>query len=346
MKRVLAIVGVLLLVAVAVLTDIYRRYNLESAELTPTVRAGAGGSYVALPLPRVAGNAATIATPRTATTHYEIAGPAEAQTVLLVHGFSVPYYIWDPMFTGLVGAGFRVRRFDLYGRGYSDRPDAHYDPDLFDSQIVGLLAALGINGPVDIAGLSMGGPIATTFAVRHPEKVRSLLLFDTLVADTEPSLSLRLPVVGEFVADVFLLPNLTESQVADLAHPERIPDWSVRFRPQTKYKGFRRAILSTIRYYEPADHRVAYTEYGRSGKPVLLVWGREDKTLPFAENGTFVRQAIPQAEFQVIDDVGHVPFLEKPEIVVPLTIEFLRRRTSSAGAAVAAHPVTPACKCV
>ena len=80
-------------------------------------------------------------------THYQLAGPPAVHTVVLVHGFSVPYYIWDPTFDGLVAAGFRVLRYDLFGRGWSDRPDARYDPNFFDEQLVQLLGAPGFANP-------------------------------------------------------------------------------------------------------------------------------------------------------------------------------------------------------
>ena len=67
--------------------------------------------------------------------HYELGGPVGGEKVVLVHGLSVPYYIWDPTFDALTEAGFRVLRYDLYGRGFSDRPKLRYDADLFDEQL-------------------------------------------------------------------------------------------------------------------------------------------------------------------------------------------------------------------
>jgi len=59
--------------------------------------------------------------------------------VVLVHGFSVASYCWERTVPALVEAGFRVLTFDLYGRGYSDRPDGPYNLDLFVRQIDELL---------------------------------------------------------------------------------------------------------------------------------------------------------------------------------------------------------------
>ncbi len=76
-------------------------------------------------------------------THYELGGPQDGRPVALVHGFSVPYFIWDPTFRFLADSGFRVLRYDLFGRGFSDRPHLRYDIDLFCKQLRELLDILG-----------------------------------------------------------------------------------------------------------------------------------------------------------------------------------------------------------
>lgn len=107
---------------------------------------------------------------------------------MLVHGFSVPQFIFEPTFTFLTEQGFRVLRYDLYGRGFSDRPDKRYDIDLYVGQLANLLDALEIREPVSLVGLSMGGPITATFTVRFPQRVRKLVLIDPVGAKSFPSL--------------------------------------------------------------------------------------------------------------------------------------------------------------
>ncbi|HEV2447723.1 MAG TPA: hypothetical protein VGS58_17450, partial [Candidatus Sulfopaludibacter sp.] len=92
---------------------------------------------------------------------------------------------------------------------------------------------------------------------------------------------------------------------------------------QMRYKGFRRAILSTIRHYLTRDTRGDYRRLGASGKPVLLVWGRKDQDVPFATSEA-VRRDLPQAGFLPVDDAAHVPFYEHPEVVNPALLAFLR----------------------
>jgi pimeloyl-ACP methyl ester carboxylesterase len=314
--KIVAIVLVLLAAATAAYAYVvYRRADQEKLTMDDAARQSAearayGGSYVRLGL---------------GVTHYEMPGPTDAPMVVLVHGFSVPYYIWDPTFDTLTAAGFRVLRYDLYGRGWSDRPDARYNPDLFDQQLVQLLGALDISIPVDIVGVSMGGPIVINFAVRNPERVRKIVLFDPAYGKGfTPPWPLRTPLLGDFVMGVQIAPTMAASQRDDFVHPERFPDYFAKYSTQMHYKGFRNAILSTIRQFLSQDNTAAFAQVGKSGKPMLLIWGRADQDVPFALSDE-VRKAIPQAEFHAIDDAAHVPFYEHPEIVNPMLIEFLKR---------------------
>jgi len=256
-----------------------------------------------------------------------MAGPSNAQTVVLVHGFSVPYYIWDPTFKALVEAGFRVLRYDLYGRGYSDRPDLTYDQDLFDRQLLNLLSALDIDQPIDLMGLSMGGAIAVVFTDRHPDGVRKLGLIDPAGLPFERPFAARLleaPILGEWIMSLFgnriLVPGLKD----DLCEPERSPEYVEQYLAQMQYVGFKRALLSTMRSGLLAGATDAYAGVGKQDCPVMLIWGRKDQVVPF-ELSEQIEELIPQVEFHAIDEAGHVPHYERPEVVNPLLIEFLAK---------------------
>lgn len=243
--------------------------------------------------------------------HYEMAGPSSGQTVVLVHGFSTPYHTWDATFDALIEAGFRVLRYDLYGRGYSDRPNTAYNADLFDRQLLDLLSTLNVDKPVHLIGFSMGGAIIVIFADRHPAKVRNLGLIDTAGFPPKQTFAAKLgqaPVVGELLTCLYYRPE---------KHSERN-------RTQMRYKGFRRALLSTVRHGPVGDLAETYRRVGEQKKPVLLIWGREDQTIPF-DTHKRVEETIPHLEFHAIDEAGHDPHGERPELVNPLLIEFLRR---------------------
>ncbi len=308
MKRWLKIIAGVLLAIFAGVAFNFTRHDLEVAEIDGEIRKSAPGDFVKTSAGYV---------------HYEFAGPENGRTVVLIHGFAVPYYLWAGTFETLGAAGFRVLRYDLFGRGLSDRPDVKYDADLFDRQLFELLNALHITGRLDLAGASMGGPILATFACRHPDRVRTLTFFDPGFSHGQriPA-KLKIPLLGEYTMAVDLAPSLPDAQKNDFVHPDRFPDWPDRFRPQMRFKGFRRAILSTLRYYLPADWSKDFACVGQGTAPVLLVWGKADRDVPF-ETSREVLAAIPRAQFLPVDDSAHVPFLEHPEIVDPAFVNFL-----------------------
>jgi pimeloyl-ACP methyl ester carboxylesterase len=306
-KRIFWILAILEIILVVV----YFFSDTEKRTLDSESRASLPGQFVTL---------------SDGVVHYELSGPENGSVVVLVHGFSVPYYVWDPTFEALTGAGFRVLRYDLYGRGYSDRPDLAYNLDLFSGQLGELLSALELRGPVSLVGLSFGGPIVAAYDNRHPEQVWGLVLIDPQVAPvvTGDIFPMNLPGVGEYIMGVYMAPSLLpKSQPKDFYQPERFPDWEAKYRLQMEYKGFKRAILSTIRHMVELDALAEYEQLGESGMPVLLLWGREDQTVSTADIET-LQQAIPGAEFHPVERAGHLPHYEQAEVVNPLLIDFLR----------------------
>jgi pimeloyl-ACP methyl ester carboxylesterase len=307
-------IGIIVFAIILVLAVPYFVLDKEHMMLDDAARSDLPGRFVAL---------------SDGVVHYELKGPETGPMVVLVHGFSVPYYLWDPTFDALVAEGFRVLRYDLYGRGFSDRPEKDYDLDLFLSQLSRLVETLHIRTPFDIMGLSMGGPIVAAFANRSPKKVRSVTLIDPLTEPitTREIFPANVPLVGEYVVAVYAIPfMLPAAQKRDFFNPDRFPDWIDRYQVQMRYKGFRRAIISTLRYLmRDADPVAEYEAIGRSGKPVLLFRGAADTTIT-PENIETIKKAIPTVRFHEIPEAGHVPHFERPEVVTPIVIDFLRNR--------------------
>lgn len=268
-------------------------------------------------------------------TYYEAAGPATGQVVILIHGFSVPNFIWDPTFAALAGAGLRVVRYDLYGRGWSDRPRARYDKALFVRQLAELMDALKIDQAA-IVSLSMGGVIAAEFAYRFPRRVSCLAFIDPAGFELGLPAAVKLlyvPVLGELllgVLDRFGRGTMLDSMLADFYQPtpEAVASFSARYLQQMEYRGFKRAILSTLRSGMLDEDLQLFARVGAGGKPTLLVWGEHDETVPFRHAQTFTR-LVPQAIFHAIPNAGHIPHFERPGTVNPLLIEFLSSKQVS-----------------
>ena len=282
----------------------------ERETLTEEARARSGGTFVRL---------------TEGVTHIDVRGPEDGPVVVLIHGFSVPLYLWDGIVDRLANEGFRVVRYDLFGRGWSDRPEGRYGEARFDRQLADLLDALAIPEPVHLVGLSMAASIAATFASRRPSRVRSLtFLGPGFGAGRRAPLRLRAAGIGEALFLKRISPTLAPSQMEDLHHPERFPDWPDRYREQMRYVGFRRALLATLRDYMGRDCERDYRGVGALGVPTLLVWGAHDKRVSPEEQAR-IRAWIPGAEARIADDAGHLPHLERPDLVTRWIAEHVRR---------------------
>jgi pimeloyl-ACP methyl ester carboxylesterase len=258
-------------------------------------------------------------------THYETAGPASGRAVVLAPAFSVPAYITDSLYHRLADSGFRVVRFDYFGRGWSDRPEAAYDQAFFVRQLAGLLDSLGL-GVVDLAGVSFGGAIVTSFADRYPDRVRSLIYVDPvfntgrrLRREESSPWAWRVHMVLRGGSDA-----MANGQRYDFLHPERFPEWPARFRVQQQFAGTREALRRTRAAIAVAPHqREQIRRLGGHPRPVLIVWGRQDRVAPFAGSRELLT-AMPRAILAPVDSAGHLPHLEQPDSVAAAVVWFLR----------------------
>ena len=259
--------------------------------------------------------------------HFELSGPEKGPVVILIHGISAHYFLWDDLCPGLRKDGFRVLRYDLYGRGFSDRPDLIYDEKLFVRQLLELLSALEIKEPVDLVGSTMGGAIAVIFTATHPEKVRKIVLINPGGFPVNLPLAgriVRLPVVGDYLTYAFGNTLMRKSLKDFFYKFDKLSAFSEKYNEQTQYIGFKRAILSTLRNFSLEDQKTSYEAVGKQKRQVMLIWGMEDKIYPFG-NSEKVRAAIPEIDFHGVEAAGHQPHYETPQKVNPLIVEFLKR---------------------
>lgn len=287
-------------------------FRSETRELDVEARRLTDGSYITL---------------SDGITHYELGNPNGEPVVVLVHGFSVPYFIFDPTFDFLVRQNFYVLRYDLFGRGFSDRPDAAYNIDLFVHQLNDLLDALNITRPVSLVGLSMGGPITATFTARHPDRVAKLVLIDPAGARTlflsRLLKAVAAPGIGETLLDLAGNGGIIKTVAANIFNRELVEHFMERYMVQVQYKGFRNAILSTVRNRVIDSCIDTYRQVGALNKPVLLIWGRHDTTVPLRHSDD-LRKVMPKLEFHIVEDASHIPHYEKSDETNAILLEFLR----------------------
>ena len=312
MSRTLRVAAITLIVAVAGAIGYTKWKNPERATLDAAARAGVSGQFVSL---------------SAGVTHYEVGGPDTGRVVVLVHGFSVPSYIWDSTFIALSAAGFRTIRYDLCGRGWSDRPDAAYDGAMYDAQLDELLDSLHVTTPIDLAGLSFGGFVTAHYVAAHAARIRTLTLVDPVSDGRRLTAPLSLPIIGPWIWQVTQVPSMADNQASDFLHPAQFPDWADRYRPQMRYRGFGRSLLRSVAAIGVTDFDSLYSGVAKTGVPVLLIWGRQDQTVKF-EMSRVIRRNIPSVDFFPVDSAGHLPHMERAPLVRTRMLDFF-----------AAHPV-------
>lgn len=109
-------------------------------------------------------------------TAYELTGPKEGETVVLIHGLGLSRRLWDAHLAAF--DGYRVLTYDLYGHGESPPPRSKATLSVFARQINGLLEHLDIPS-AHLVGFSIGGMINRRFAMEYPERLASLSILNS-----------------------------------------------------------------------------------------------------------------------------------------------------------------------
>ncbi|RUO18470.1 hypothetical protein CWE08_11155 [Aliidiomarina iranensis] len=297
---------VLLLLAVLAYVFIAHQKNfVESQRLNVETRAQAPGDFVEL---------------TDGYTHYQIAGPENAPVVVLVHGFSIPMAIWGGTYRALESAGYRVLRYDLFGRGYSDRPRVQYTGAVFEKQLIELLDALDIQEPVVLAGLSMGGAVVMRTAANHPQRVAGNILIAPLHQPLQPP---PMPErIGYYMLSGFYVPTIQQSIAAPYLSEEDSAAMQTAYDAQLTFRGFTQALTSSFYAFTTENHPAYYRTTKEQRQPTLLIWGTQDAVVPYSYSEGVQADAYV-VDFLTVEGAGHTPHLEQAELVNQRILKFL-----------------------
>ncbi len=289
-------------------------------ELTDSERKKAGGEFISLPC----GN-----------THYELKGDENGEPCVLVHGYATPYYIYDKVFDRLVAEGYRVLRYDLLGRGLSERVKADYTAAFFAAQLHELTEAIFGEKSFNLFGTSMGGSITTAFCASYPEKVKRLVLLAPAGMDSfKPPFYMHLsaiPGIGNVVFNIIGNKTLLTKCASELKHtPQDEVDYFMRsFAYSIKYKGFLKCTLSSLKntILATKEDTKGYIKTAQTDIPVLCLWGTEDKTMPYYQAERF-KEVMPAAKLVTFEGSGHVFLFDEGERTMAEVIPFLKNAAS------------------
>ncbi len=307
------LVIVVVLSAMLILVDLGQRRRIARDQSA----LSGGGSYLTI---------------NNALIHYRQAGPVTDPLALikpepplvLIHGLmgsSQDFEFIQPQ----LASDRTVIAVDLIGFGLSDKSsDLNYSKKSMAEMIAGLMNRLG-HDQFDVLGHSMGGEVALHLALDHGDKVSRLILLDSAGLSTsstpahgsEGPRMARSPMVIDLVfKNTFLEKTVFRNSLHDpkpympLAF-EKLYYFVEKIPPQT-----------LARFIADSDSGAISGRIHEISQPTQIIWGEQDRIIPVAQAEALHRQ-VPESRLDIITECGHLPYLEQPEELTRLILEFL-----------------------
>ncbi len=232
----------------------------------------------------------------------------QGEKIVYIHGSGWNTRMWDAQREQLKSL-VEIVLVDLPGHGESPG-DGCESVDAYGDSVYGAIKGLGL-GPYYVVGHSLGGAIAMSMALSHPEAVKGLVLIGT-------------------GAKLRVLPQILEGAIKD---KER----AVRHIMETAFSRAASPTLKDIGFEETmkCDSQVIYRDFlacdrfnimdavGSLKIPTLIICGIDDSLTP-PKYSRYLNAAIQGSKLVLIEDAGHMVMMEKPEVVSRAIAEFIR----------------------
>ncbi|MBI5912282.1 MAG: 3-oxoadipate enol-lactonase [Betaproteobacteria bacterium] len=237
----------------------------------------------------------------------------------LSHSLACNLHMWDEEAKRL-SRRYKVLRYDTRGHGESSAPAGAYTLDLLADDLHGLLRSLGVRS-THFVGLSMGGMIGQTFALKYPGMFNSLALCDTTSRYPAEAAGLwaeRIKTVETQGMEPLVAPTLARwfTEPFRKARPELVEKVAamIRTTPAAGYIGCSHAI--------PKIDLTARLKEIRC--PAVVIVGKDDPGTPVAM-AEEIHQALPGSKLVIIPSAAHLSNLEQPDAFNQALGEFLDR---------------------
>lgn len=254
------------------------------------------------------------------------------ETILLIHGLASNAGFWRYAIPELA-KNYRVIAVDLPGYGKSDKGDFDYGMKFYADEILGLINELNLSN-VHLAGHSMGGQIALTFALNYPDRVNKLVLASPAGVEKFK------PGEADWLRNVFRIEDLvrTSEEMVRANLDRNFYTWSneyewmveerVRMAKSEEMEEFSYAVIQSVGAMldEPTTDRLP-----EINTETLIVFGANDGLIPnpFLHPG-FTRdvfekgaEMMPNATLVELDKTGHMLQIENPEGFTSAVLRFL-----------------------
>jgi pimeloyl-ACP methyl ester carboxylesterase len=237
----------------------------------------------------------------------------------MIMGLSFPLEMWNRALPD-ISRRYRAIVFDNRGVGRSDVPRGPYRIAGMARDAMAVMDAAGIKS-AHVMGASMGGMIAQELALRHPERVRSLLLGCTSCGGfrARPPNLRRVPIFRNWRGmnneqrARAVIPMLYAKDT-----PKEVIEEDLRVR-LIRYPTMKGTLYQAM----AIPFWSSYRRLPRLKMPTLIIHGEKDRVLPPA-NGRRLAERIPGARLRMIPGAGHMLISDRPEQTLGDILEFLR----------------------
>jgi len=247
--------------------------------------------------------------------HYAIDG--EGPWLTLSHSLACNLHMWDEEARRLSNR-YKVLRYDTRGHGGSGAPSGAYSFDMLADDLHGLFQALGIRS-THFVGLSMGGMIGQTYALKYPGIFMSVTLCDTTSRYAPEALPMwleRIRIVEAQGMESMVNPSLARwfTEGFQKRRPEIVEKAAsmIRSTPAAGFIGCCHAIP-----------KIDLTERLKEIRcPSVVIVGKEDLATPVAM-AQEIHHAMPGSTLAIIPGAAHLSNLEQPEAFNQALMSFL-----------------------
>jgi pimeloyl-ACP methyl ester carboxylesterase len=240
--------------------------------------------------------------------------------ILLLHGFDSSVFEFRRLLP-LLAAENETWAVDLLGFGFTERlTEVPFSPAAIKSHFYYFWKTL-INQPVILAGASMGGAAAIDFTLAYPEAVKKLVLLDSAGYTAGPNVSKFMFGPLGALATAFLSNPKVRQRISINAYHDKSfasVDAQLCAALHLKSQGWQQALIAFTKSggYSSFGEKLSEIKH-----PTLILWGESDQILGTGDAYKF-KEAIANSQLIWIQNCGHVPHLEQPQITAKHILEF------------------------
>lgn len=267
-------------------------------------------------------------------------GNPNGSSVILFHGKNFNGFYWKNVIDALSKAGYRVIAPDQVGWGKSTKPNMKYTFDILATNNKKLLDSLGIK-KINVIGHSMGGMLATRFALLYPQMVDKLILEDPLGLEDYKKF-IPLQPVESLYKNELKGTYASYKKYQQSYYPTWKPEYEILVKVQAeplKQKDFSSVAYINALTWQMIYERPVLYEFKNLGMPVLIIVGQKDGTILGKNLINKKKQSLhgnipalakkaaatmQNGRILVIPGVGHIPHIQTPDIFNADVVNFLK----------------------